>query len=335
MTEFVERFTSDAFVNQDIAKQVEKDLKINLKISPHPFCSWRSYPDQKLKTIETNRHGFRSKKLNDYNGKNYMLLGGSVAWGFGATSNDFIPSYLIEKNLNEKDNVNVINLADQMYSSVEEVQSFVSYLDEINPKLIITLTGTNDINRAMNNRYKYSSLHSVWLDFFAWGNSLGIIREQSYIKRFIKLFIRNTKIKNIFKKDYFNLKDYKKDKILIKLFKNKIDIINTICEKKNIKVLHCLQPDICFKKNRSSYEEKYYSFLKKNYDYDFIISSFNKLKDQFFKNNNKDNISYKDLTNCFDDCKETIFFDRSHVSNQGNKIISKKITDEININFSL
>ena len=28
---------------------------------------------------------------------NAILLGGSVAWGFGATSNENIPSYLIEK----------------------------------------------------------------------------------------------------------------------------------------------------------------------------------------------------------------------------------------------
>ena len=87
MQKFVERFESDAFENNTIAKQINIDLKKKLQISPHPYCGWRSYPNQKLETITINEKGLRSKNFQDLKHKNNcILLGGSVAWGFGAVS---------------------------------------------------------------------------------------------------------------------------------------------------------------------------------------------------------------------------------------------------------
>ena len=70
MQKFVERFESDAFENNTIAKQINIDLKKNLQISPHPYCGWRSYPNQKLETITTNEKGLRSKSFQNIKHKN-------------------------------------------------------------------------------------------------------------------------------------------------------------------------------------------------------------------------------------------------------------------------
>ena len=125
---FVNRWHSDVFPSKEIGTPIFIDLKKNLKISPHPFSSWRSIPNQRLKTITINENGLRSKPLKNLKFKNNaILLGGSVAWGFGATSNENIPSYLIEKILFEKYGLeyNVINLAEQMFTSFEELKVFM------------------------------------------------------------------------------------------------------------------------------------------------------------------------------------------------------------------
>ena len=144
---FVERWHSDAFSDRETALQIFEDVKKKLKIIPNPYTGWRSAPNQNLKTIFINENGLRSKSFKDLKYKdNCFLLGGSVAWGFGATSNENTPAYQIEKILSEKYNLkfNVINLSEQSHS-IEEPNTFVSSFHELKPKMVIFLSGCNDI----------------------------------------------------------------------------------------------------------------------------------------------------------------------------------------------
>ena len=52
----VDRWNSDAFESKDIAMKIFNDVKKKLKTSPHPYCGWRSIPNQKLETIEINEN---------------------------------------------------------------------------------------------------------------------------------------------------------------------------------------------------------------------------------------------------------------------------------------
>ena len=83
-------------------------MKNNLsKILPHPFNGWRSEPNQNLMTIKINENGLRCASLYNLRfDKNAFLLGGSTAWGFGASNNEFTPAYLIENYLNKNHNFN-------------------------------------------------------------------------------------------------------------------------------------------------------------------------------------------------------------------------------------
>ena len=338
MQKFVERFESDAFENNTIAKQIGIDLKKNLQISPHPYCGWRSYPNQKLETITINEKGLRSKNFQDLKHENNcILLGGSVAWGFGASSNQNIPSYLIEKILHEKYGIkiNVINLAEQMYSSFEETQSFIAYLDELNPSLVITLSGNNDIHRATTGVFKYISLHTAWLEYFAWGDKVGIVWEKNTLKKLIKIVARSFKKDQIFDEDYFIFSKPEKEAMYMELYSNKISIINTISAERKIKVIHFLQPDLFFKENKSDSEKKYYEYLKERMDYEFLKKSFLNLKKTFFDKNEKKGVIYKNLLDCFEKKEETFFFDHTHVSDKGYNILCEKIAKEINNNFKL
>ena len=85
---FTDRWDSDCFPDKETALRICKDTKILTKYIPHPFSGHRPLPNLKLSTIETNENGWRSPSvINKKFKKNIILLGGSAAWGFGATSN--------------------------------------------------------------------------------------------------------------------------------------------------------------------------------------------------------------------------------------------------------
>ena len=336
------RWKSDAFENEELANKIFYDVKKYLKTMPHPFCSWRSIPNQKLSTIEINENGLRSPSLkNIKDSNNCMLLGGSVAWGFGSSSNQYIPSYLIEKHLrNEfKKEINVINFAQNAFNSNDEIRSFMSYVDEIKPKIVIILSGVNDMFHLKHDSNKITDQHKKTLDFFLWGSKYGIIEKQSFLKKITKFLVRFGK--KIYKPDnrFYEFYKYEKKNIPINLYSHKTDIINSYCALKGIKVVHVLQPLLIYKKNKSSYENNYLTHWNKDfqnyyYNVDNIDNHYKDLKKNFFNDssNNKDCI-FIDSTTFFDDNEETIFFDLCHISDRGYKILSKKIFEAINEKF--
>ncbi len=335
----VDRWKSDAFETKILSQKIFQDLKLNLKYSPHPISGWRSSPNQDLETVKINSHGLRNNefKLLEDNKDTCMLLGGSVAWGFGASNNKNILSALIEKSLEEKYKIklNVINFAEQMHSSHEELMTFVGYVDEINPKYVICLSGTNDINRGNSNFFKFSDLNNSWINFFNKGQVAKIINENNNLKYLFKSILKFNKYSQKVNESNYVFKKPHKDEIPNHLFKNKIEILNSICEQKNISVIHILQPDLILKKNKSKSEQDYIDFV----DYERIEYS-NKQLEIFKKNyksleltkkNNK--IAFIDHTEIFNDINETIFFDKSHFSDKGYKILSEKIANEIKTDF--
>ncbi len=330
---FVERWHSDAFESRDIAYQIFDDVKNKLKVIPHSFTGWRSYPNQKLKTISINKNGLRNKDLNEISktNQNCLLLGGSVAWGFGASSNENIPSYKIEKILNEKYkiNLNVINLAEQSFSSIEECKSFLFSVYELNPSMIIILSGVNDINFEYSKEYKRFKLYDDYLNYYLWGDKLGIFRERNFIKLLTKIFLRFGKKDKKINDDFFYLKGVEEDQISYHLYKSKIDLIKNYSKSKNISVFNFLQPDLFFKQKKSSFEKKYEDF-EGNEKKEFITKKLNHLKNKFFQLNN-DTEKFKNLSllDCFDNYEETIFMDRYHFTDKGYEILSEKISDFI------
>ena len=330
--DFVDRWHSDAFKSKDIAMKIFKDITYNLIITPHPSSGWRSLPNQKLQTIQINENGLRSPSLKNLKfKKNCLLFGGSTAWGFGASSNEYTPSYLIEELMSKKYGIefNVINFGEQMHTSFEEMKTFISVVDELDPILVIFLSGVNDINVSYINLFKSSDLYSAWIHYFLWGYKLGIVREQNIFKQIIKFILRSHKKNKIVDQDYFFFKKPKRDNIFLDLYSNKVSFLNSYCSAKEIKIVHLLQPDLLFKKDKSDFETKYTNYLPDNKK-EFNIKSFKILKEKFFRgNNDNDKHIFIDCLNFFEEFKETIFVDENHFSDKGNQILSEKVCSQI------
>lgn len=328
---FINRWDSDAFETKEIAKKIADDLKKKLKVLPHPLNGWRSEPNQNLDTIKINENGLRSKSLSNMRfEKNAFILGGSTAWGFGASCNETTPAYLIEDYLNEKYNLkfNFINLSDQMFSSYEELISFINNVELFKPELVVFISGTNDINREINNSYKKTELHEKFLNFFNWGRKIGIIDEKNYFKKILKIIVRDLKKTDSIFDDYYILKKIEKNEIASAMIKEKFDFVNNYCRDKKIKCFHFLQPDLFFKLNKSESEKNYLISNFNKEKSDFLIKIFKDIENMFYKNEDKD-IFFGSLLNIFENDKSTKFFDRCHLSDKGYKKMSETISKKI------
>lgn len=335
------RWYSDVFSNLELSEKIFKDIKENLKTTPHPFCGWRSTPNQKYETITINKNGLRSPDI-DYNdeNKNYCIfLGGSVAWGFGASNNDHTPSYQIQKFFKKKSiDYDVVNLAQNSANSHDELRSFISSVDEIKPKLVISLSGINDFWQTKTDYNKLSMPLEIPVRFFEWGQSMGIPMEKNSLKKIIKILLRYLKKTNFQKKDFFEFNKYKS--VPINLFEHKVEVMNSYCQYKNIKMVHVLQPNLFYKKKISKNEKQYLDFwtnLENNIFPEKNLKDFyDNLKKKYFKkNNNLENISYIDSTYFFDEYDKSIFFDLAHFSDFGNQIFAEKLVNEIVKNYEL
>ena len=96
----ISRWDSDVFEG-DLSDSIVSDLKSKLKYISHPYSGWRAIPLQKYSTVAINKHGLRNEEIKNYKRKNILLLGGSLAWGFGASSNLKTPAKLLQLKINK------------------------------------------------------------------------------------------------------------------------------------------------------------------------------------------------------------------------------------------
>jgi hypothetical protein len=323
------RWNSDAFSDQQLSQVISKDLKERLEYRPHSLYGWRPLPDQRLHTIEINGNGLRSKKISESNSsKRCLILGGSFAWGFGSSSNNYIPSYLIEEILNKDYGIDIsfINMAEQVYSSIEEIKSFVFSIDELKPSFILCISGYNDISQGYKGAFKANGLFSKGIEFFDWGKEMGLIGETSRVKRLAKVILRGHKqIQKVDDNSFlFDIPDSKD--IPSCLYRHKTEVLNAFCLSKGIRVAYFLQPYIGFKQFLSSYEKEYIEFIGKQ-RCKYFDEQYKIIKREFFQRSQyyHADILNVDSTGFFEQCTDTIFFDSAHITDRGYKEYCDKL----------
>ena len=186
------RWTSDAFPDENIGRQVADDYRNNMRYKVHPITGWRAEPNQSHQSVTTNEHGLRAPRdmLKRAHENRVLLLGGSFAWGWGATSDATAPGSLIEVQLNEESShpVSLINLAEAGFTSLQEVQSCLTAIDELGPKIIVCVTGYNDVWVSTFGGYVDHPRNREIIAHFDWAITTGLVRPQSHLKRVAKIF---------------------------------------------------------------------------------------------------------------------------------------------------
>lgn len=328
-----EKWGGEAFSTPGMGWQVREDLKGGwLNYNFHPIYSWRAQPNCKLKTIQTNEFGLRSRSMKDLRDYRCLLLGGSFAWGYGASSNEFIPSYVIEDHLNGKynDGVSVINMANQLYCSIQQIQSFVFSLNELKPKMVICVTGYNDIAQGRAGYYQNNIRYDEYVSFLNWGRDTGLIFDGGFVKKLLRFLRRGAqRWKNPFK-DNFSFSNPDPKDIPLLLNNLKMDVITGVAMLKGIKVVYVLEPALFFKKNVSEYEAAYLGSDGKRCE--FFREYYRQFKEKIWHDGGAyrfDNVHFIDSTDYLDGHSETLFFDWIHLSDKGFKIWSEKLAEEL------
>jgi hypothetical protein len=115
-----------------------------------PFLGWLGAPNTQLATIETNAQGFRDRAIEPRREGEYriLIIGGSFAWGLGASCNAMTVAGHLESLLNKRNQdgrYRVMNGAFMNWSTRQEYVVVTEFFDIFDPDLVISLSGYNDL----------------------------------------------------------------------------------------------------------------------------------------------------------------------------------------------
>ncbi|NQT22805.1 MAG: SGNH/GDSL hydrolase family protein [Candidatus Omnitrophica bacterium] len=177
--------------------QMQQMQKMHLGLAPKP--------NQKLQTLEIDGYGRRktgfdyTQSVSAEKNKTCLFIGGSIVFGFGATSDkNTIPGkveYFLNQNKSKNTNFRIINAGGFGFNSLQDLIALLQ--SNIKPDYVISLGGYNDLDQAFfSENSKVSSLAKA-CDYRAndlpinrvWSKFLNRFAILQVLRRFIKAFI--------------------------------------------------------------------------------------------------------------------------------------------------
>ncbi len=319
----------------------------------HPFLRHTYYPNQNYKSFTINKWGYRGVdfelKKKD-NVKRLVLLGGSVAFGYGATSDETtICGYLKQMLRQENTKYEVINLAVQGYKSIHELFLFETFVLKLKPDILVILDGYNDLcwpsdivakDRIVPDFPIYwDKIESLFAGSTSFGGRLATkvisaslvynLMEKSAFIRFLKtcLLFRSDAPSIIYK---INNSD---DKPIIDAWVGNINNIALLSKTYAIKPVVFMQPIALDGKKLTHSEKTIVSkYFKGEEQYKTaMVKRYNIAADSMRKTFDKAGVLFIDGRDVFNGEERSIYFDIAHFSDLGNKLIARKICEHIDI----
>ena len=114
------------------------------------YLGFLGAPNSKKTTFEINETGFRDSDVEPRAPNEYriLVLGGSAAWGWGASANRHTISGALQEFLNEDSSgisYRVMNGAYLAWTSLQERITLMEFYEHFDPDLVISFSGFNDI----------------------------------------------------------------------------------------------------------------------------------------------------------------------------------------------
>jgi lysophospholipase L1-like esterase len=227
-----------------VGVEIYLQYKIN-KTSAIKFDSdlgWSPIPNKKLSSkqvplFQLNSLGFRSDEI-DNSKEHILVLGDSVAWGYGTKNHETFPFYLSQRN----SNFQVLNMAVSGYGIGQSYLFLKKHIDKVNPKLILFVIYTgNDLHETGSN-IAYGKSKPM---FFPKNNEINLIN--NHISKFscINLIhgshVLKSSVLKKFKNGLCEIKTLSLDQakqVISTLFQK----ISTLGLNKNVKTLFVISP---------------------------------------------------------------------------------------------
>ncbi|MCX5700016.1 MAG: hypothetical protein NTZ63_00510 [Candidatus Omnitrophica bacterium] len=244
-----------------------------------------------------------------------IILGGSTAAQ--------IPNNLFVDSLRPMVNreIEVINLARSGYIVNQERIAFLLYGIKLDPDLLISIDGCNDIVTMTKTLSTGLPYHNKFMELAVnhpFANLLfGILRNSQFVNCLVKI-----------KERQIEIQAQKDNGLAEKCINNYVEglySISVIAKGLNIPYIAVLQPYVHLKKNISSTEK----FLRnvKNYLYrkQFFVDMYSKIDSTLAKYPFAGNTIYINGNRAFDDTHNDCFVDEVHINDQGEKILVQYI----------
>ena len=329
-----------------------------------PFIMYSGRPNFRSNVVNLDQFGLRynysdKKKLFENEKENSIfdiklfskdketaaLIGGSSAFGVGATTDSSTVSSL----LSAKTNMHFFNLGGRAFSGFQEIILFQSLINRLtNIKKIIIFSGLNDIFLT-----NYILRYDPILGPYYFNNQFidGMFKSTANWKRnlakfFIDPFIKDNIDWNLITKkellSYFfkNFNFSNNDETLNNLLKRNFKCWSNIQKAMDVKIIYVLQPmaNWC-SKNFTEEENKIFKELDmSSYKAFKTLRLLNLIKYKNYKNNIIENCKHSNIefidcndyiSNKHSDKKEWLFVDRVHLTDLGYKYISELIASKL------
>ncbi len=309
---------SDTYKNYDYfsIKQICFDQQ-NLLYYEQPILHLR--PDQHSQTVNVNSLGFRGPEFireKPETSFRIFLVGGSTAFGAGATSDDFTIAGFLQKKFDDvklTKKIQVVNAGISSATSFEETYYIKHTLAQLNPDLIVIYDGFNDAQYRVLSDPVISEGGEVkkWEGFKF--KNFPFYRTPWVIHDLLSAKTPHT--------DSSKRADEDSTEKIISLWKSRVEEICQIGKENGFVTLIVVQPSLMTgDKKLSEYESKYVAKT----DLDFATKATLKGMADSLKSIDS-SCKTIDLSRVFDDITEPIYTDIVHVNDHGNRIVAEKL----------
>ena len=247
-------------------------------------------------------------------------------FGAGMPNDNLTIPYQLNKKFEEKyNNVEVINAGISSITSFEELYHFKEKLIHLDPNLVIIYDGANDVHNKITSDPEILNTDKDNLEMKDFQKYL---RSPVVMYRHVVLPIMNSEavntldITDVSTTDSSNHNSSQIPQLIVSLWFDHINEFCQISNEKQIKSIVIIQPSLDQdKKSLSDYE---YSIYKKNIldkkIFDMLIQKSEKLTSCS---------GVHDFTNIFENTDYSVYLDRVHLNELGNKIIANNIYEKI------
>ncbi len=304
-----------------------------------PYIMFFNSLNFKSKYVNTDNLGFRLNyyknnlfELNNFYNKPEVtiIIGGSMVFGFGATSDKKTISSLLSSKTEEI----FLNFGATAFNSKQEILLFLNFLNKFSSiKNVIIISGANDL---------YLSLiydDDIWGNFFFKDKYIKIhenYRNRNNIihkikKSYSKFFTKKEKIKNLRNENIEKLYE---------TYDQNFKLWNNISNSYKFKLYYFLQPLAAWtKKNFSKEEQNLFQILDNSSDYAHLtlkemskVENYYKYLDLLESATNSNKINFTDLNREVSKSKnfeKSLFVDRVHMNDSGYDEVSEIILNNI------
>jgi lysophospholipase L1-like esterase len=323
---YVARHTADA---RRAAIRLTKTESLDLKWHFVPHLHHAYAPSQRTSSVIIGREGWRGgdvppKRPGEYR---IVLLGGSLAWSYGASSEEHTISRLLQKRLRSSNpKCVVLNAAHPGFVTSQELTHLQQSVLRHKPDMVIDLTGFNDVYAALLGQQPGEPFKaSADRDIAEHPIRHGLVE----LCRYSALWRR---IEKNLERRPFSLKGRPHPEKVAEVFLENVRSMAAICNARSIDYLPILQPILhpATKPQLSATEEDVLVRQNRRFpDYEaFLVQCYRGLGDALASLPGE-SANYADL---FRDRKEEVFFDLCHITDAHNDLVARRLAQDLAVN---